>query len=68
MTKAETILRIELSKQVINPLFSDTKEVAVITKEIEGKVFVQTLDLTNEMDYSLYRVCKNILKMQNKNN
>lgn len=67
MTNAETIVRIELSKQVINPLFSDTKEVAVVTKERDGKVFVQTLDLTNEMDYSLYRVCKNILKMQNKN-
>ena len=58
MTNSETIVRIELSKQVINPLFSDTKEVAIVTKKRDGKLFQETLDLTNDMDYSYYRICK----------
>ncbi len=67
MTNAETIVRIELSKQVINPLFSDTKEVALVITKRDGKLFQKTLDLTNDMDYSYYRICKNLLIMQNKN-
>lgn len=66
MTNAETIVRIELSKQVINPLFSDTKEVAIVTTKRDGKLFQKTLDLTNEMDYSYYITCRNLLKIQNR--
>ncbi len=66
MTNAETIVRIELSEQVINPLFSDTKEVALVVTKRDGKLFQKTLDLTNEMDYSYYRTCRNLLKIQSK--
>ena len=65
MTNAETIVRIELSKQVINPLFSDTKEVAIVTKKRDGKLFQETLDLTNDMDYWYYRTCKRELAIAN---
>jgi|TARA_R100000084_G_C4570230_1_gene108867 hypothetical protein len=63
MTNAETIVRIELSKQVINPLFSDTKEVAIVTKKRNGKLFQETIDLTNELDYMYYRTCKRELAL-----
>lgn len=65
MTNSETIVRIELSKQVINPLFSDTKEVAIVTKKRDGKLFQETLDLTNDMDYWYYRTCQNEFDVAN---
>lgn len=63
--KMDKIVRIELKKEQINPLFSDTKEVAYIIIERNGKLFQEKCDLTNEMDYVYYRNCKRKFNVQN---
>ena len=65
MTTKETIVRIELGKKVINPMFTDTKEIAIITKKRENKLFQETVDLTDELDYWYYRTCKRELAIAN---